>query len=44
MILIVFFWNTMRPYYFPLLLIPVYMIFRQKSALSGGAKALFFLL
>ena len=44
MILIVFFWNTMRPYYFPLLVIPVYMIFRQKSALSGGAKALFFLL
>ena len=44
MILIIFFWNTMRPYYFPLLLIPVYMIFRQKSALSGGAKALFFLL
>ena len=44
MILIVFFWNTMRPYYFPLLLIPLYMIFRQKSALSGGAKALFFLL
>ena len=44
MILIVFFWNTMRPYYFPLLLIPVYMIFRKKSPLTGGAKALFFLL
>ena len=44
MILIVFFWNTMRPYYFPLLLIPVYMIFRKKSPLSGGAKALFLFL
>lgn len=44
MILIVFFWNTMRPYYFPLLLIPVYMIFRKKSPLSGGAKIFFFFL
>ena len=44
MILTVFFWNTMRPYYFPLLLIPVYMIFRRRSALSGASKALFFLL
>ena len=44
MILIVFFWNTMRPYYFPLLLIPVYMIFRKKSRLSAGAKAFFLVL
>ena len=44
MILIVFFWNTMRPYYFPLLLIPVYMILRKKSPLSKGAKAFFLLI
>lgn len=39
----VFFWNTMRPFYFPLLLIPVYMIFRKKSRLSVPAR-IFFLL
>ncbi len=44
MILIVFFWNTMRPYYFPLLLIPAYMILRKESSLSGRAKALLVLL
>ena len=43
MILAVFFWNTMRPFYFPLLLIPVYLIFRKKSRLSGGGKILLFL-
>ena len=41
MILAVFFWNTMRPYYFPLLLVPVYMTCRRKSPLSGRAKVLF---
>ncbi len=44
MILAVFFWNTMRPYYFPLLLIPVYFIFRKRSALSVRARILFLLL
>ena len=43
MIAAVFFWNTMRPYYFPLLLVPVYMIFRKRSRLSTAAKILFLL-
>ena len=43
MIAAVFFWNTMRPYYFPLLLVPVYMIFRKRSRLSAAAKILFLL-
>ena len=38
MIAAVFFWNTMRPYYFPLLIIPVYFTFRGKSRLSGKGK------
>ena len=44
MIAIVFFWNVMRPYYFPLLIVPVYMIFRKKSRLTAPFKVLFLLL
>lgn len=43
MILTVFFWNTMRPFYFPLLLIPVCLIFRKRARLGGFAKTLLFL-
>ena len=44
MILSVFFWNTMRPYYFPLLLVPLYLLLRKKSRLSVPAKILFVIL
>ena len=44
MIAIVFFWNTMRPYYFPLLIIPFYMTFRKRSRLSIPLRILFLLL
>ena len=40
MIAAVFFLNTMRPYYFPLLIIPVYFTFRKKSAFSARGKVL----
>ena len=44
MILSVFFWNTMRPYYFPLLLVTLYLLLRKKSRLSVPAKILFVIL
>ena len=44
MIAAVFFWNTMRPFYFPMLLVPVCLIFRKKSRLSSSARILLFLL
>ena len=41
MILTTFFWNTMRPYYFPLLIIPIYFAWRRRSPLTTGAKIFF---
>ncbi len=38
MLLVLFFWNTMRPYYFVLAAIPLYLTLRKKSPLSKKAK------
>ena len=44
MALSVFFWNTMRPYYFPLLLVPFYLLLRKESRLLVPARILCVLL
>lgn len=44
MVLSVFFWNTMRPYYFPLLLVPFYLLLRKENRLSVPARILFVVL
>ena len=44
MVLLTFLWNTMRPCYFPLLIIPIYLAWRKRSRLSMGARIVFTLL
>ena len=41
MILSTFFWNTMRPFYFPVLIIPIYFAWRRRSPLTKKAKIFF---